>query len=111
MTSDVLSPCAHSNIGSSIRSERPQGRQLLVVTQACFAEVITNPAEFRGGALRVAPRHALQHGCGLCPANLCKGQVRLALGLSTRRKSMRAADAGCDNDVPAMQQRHACAER
>ena len=43
--------------------------------QACFSEVITNPAEFRDGALRVAPRHTLPHGCALCPANLCKGQA------------------------------------
>ena len=45
--------------------------------QDCFIEVITNQARFRDGALRVAPCHSHQHGCTLCPANLCKGLVRL----------------------------------
>jgi hypothetical protein len=44
-------------------------------------EVHTNPAEWRGGALRVAPLHGAHphppHGCPHCPTNLCKGKVRL----------------------------------
>ena len=50
-------------------------------------EVHSNPAEWRGGALRVAPYHAAPHGCRHCPSNLCKGQVLAGL-------LQRAADAG-----------------
>lgn len=38
-------------------------------------EVHSNPAEWRGGALRVGPYHTAPHGCRHCPSNLCKGQV------------------------------------
>ena len=38
-------------------------------------EVHSNQAEWRGGALRVAPYHTAPHGCRHCPSNLCKGQV------------------------------------
>ncbi|KAI7843559.1 hypothetical protein COHA_002801 [Chlorella ohadii] len=42
-------------------------------------EVHSNPAEWRGGALRVAPYHTAPHGCRHCPSNLCKGQVLASL--------------------------------
>ncbi|DBA97088.1 TPA: putative phosphatase phospho1 [Trebouxia sp. C0004] len=43
--------------------------------QGCFNDVITNPARFVDGALRISPYHEQRHGCAACPPNLCKGLV------------------------------------
>lgn len=40
-----------------------------------FCEVFTNPAKWKEGCLHVERYH--NHGCGLCPANLCKKEVLL----------------------------------
>lgn len=68
----VLSACTQLN--TWLYDSCPAG-------QGCFESVITNPAEFCSGTLRVRPYHAgpnppAPHGCPFCPANLCKGQVR-----------------------------------
>ena len=43
--------------------------------QGCFDRIITNPAKYVDGALRIGPYHEVAHGCQACPPNLCKGLV------------------------------------
>lgn len=55
----------------------PGKHQAWPTPQGAFSHVLTNPAAFEGGALRVRPYHAEPPACHrLCPINLCKGQVR-----------------------------------
>ncbi|CAE8603495.1 unnamed protein product [Polarella glacialis] len=67
----------------------------------CFKEVITNPAEFDDqGRLHIRPYHGgpQHHGCPLCPANLCKGQVleRLRSTLGAESRVIYVGDGGGD---------------
>ncbi len=51
----------------------------------CFTQVVSNPATWAGGVLRVAPHTAWGHAepCGFpCPENMCKASASTALHTS-----------------------------
>ena len=77
-----MSPCAtHASALPACYSSLPQPQVYIDTILAhhglapAVLEVHSNPAEWRGGALRVGPYHTAPHGCRHCPSNLCKGQV------------------------------------
>ncbi|KAL8118736.1 inorganic pyrophosphatase 2-like [Apium graveolens] len=109
----------HPQIISAVKAAHALGCDLRIVSDAnqffietilehfeireCFSEINTNPSfTDKEGRLRISPCHDFQHGCNLCPPNMCKGMIIERIQREVENKKMIYLGDGAGDYCPSL---------